>query len=242
MGSLESQMEMLSIDEEEKWIKHYSSSHKILLVGEGDFSFAACLGKTFGSAANMVATSLYSKETMMLKYSKAATNLSELEELGCTIMHGVDAHTMNKHPLLNRKSFDRIVYNFPATALKMSESNTHQIELDEGCQFCLDLTVSKAYISLLRKHQRLVKGFLGSAHDMLEVNGEIHVTHKTTEPYSKWEIEKLAEDAGLCLVEKVRFKKADYPGFINKRGSGPRADQTFSAGNCCTFKFARNIT
>ncbi|KAG6755471.1 hypothetical protein POTOM_041297 [Populus tomentosa] len=153
----------------------------------------------------------------MLKYSRAATNLRELEELGCTIMHGVDAHTMSKHPLLNQKLFDRIVYNFPATALKRSESNTRQIE----------------------KHQRLVEGFLGSAYDMLEVNGEIHVTHKTTEPYRKWDIERLAQDSGLCLVEKVRFKKADYPGFNNKRGSGPRADQAFSAGNCCTFKFTR---
>ncbi|KAL3587222.1 hypothetical protein D5086_014089 [Populus alba] len=65
---------------------------------------------------------------MMLKYSRAATNLRELEELGCAIMHGVDAHTMSKHPLLNQKLFDRIVYNFPATALKRSESNTRQIE------------------------------------------------------------------------------------------------------------------
>jgi 25S rRNA (uracil2634-N3)-methyltransferase len=64
---------------------------------------------------------------MMLKYSRAATNLRELEELGCTIMHGVDAHTMSKHPLLNQK-FDRIVYNFPAPALKRRESNTRQIK------------------------------------------------------------------------------------------------------------------
>jgi len=66
-----------------------------------------------------------------------------------------------------------------------------------------------------------VKGFLGSAHDMLEVNGEIHVTHKTTEPYSKWEIERLAEDAGLRLVEKVRFKKAvpsNFPGILLEIG------------------------
>lgn len=42
----------------ERWIKHYSSSNKILLVGEGDFSFAACLARVFGSAVNMVATSL----------------------------------------------------------------------------------------------------------------------------------------------------------------------------------------
>lgn len=47
--------------EAEKRIKHYSSSHKILLVGEGDFSFAACLTTFLGSGVNMVATSLDSK-------------------------------------------------------------------------------------------------------------------------------------------------------------------------------------
>lgn len=45
----------------EKTIMHYSSSQKILLVGEGNFSFAACLAKEFGSAVKMVATSLESK-------------------------------------------------------------------------------------------------------------------------------------------------------------------------------------
>lgn len=51
------------LGESEKWIQHYSSHHKILLVGEGDFSFAACLAKSFGSADNMGATSLDSKGT-----------------------------------------------------------------------------------------------------------------------------------------------------------------------------------
>ncbi|BFG28683.1 hypothetical protein CerSpe_149570 [Prunus speciosa] len=45
----------------EKTIMHYSSSQKILLVSEGNFSFAACLAKEFGSAVNMVATSFDSK-------------------------------------------------------------------------------------------------------------------------------------------------------------------------------------
>ena len=42
----------------EKWIKHYSNKQKILLVGEGDFSFAACLAKAFeNDTSNIIATS-----------------------------------------------------------------------------------------------------------------------------------------------------------------------------------------
>ncbi|CAK7323937.1 unnamed protein product [Dovyalis caffra] len=157
---------------------------------------------------------------MMLKYWGAASNLRDLEEFGCTIIHEVNAHSMNKHPLLNRKLFDRIVYNFPHTALKRSEGNIRQI----------------------KSHRRLVKGFFESAFDMLEENGEVHVTHKTTDPYSKWGIEKLAEGAGLFLVDKVRFRKSDYPGYENKRGAGSRADENFPAGNSCTFKFGKSTS
>ncbi|KAK3007286.1 hypothetical protein RJ639_015745 [Escallonia herrerae] len=47
---------------EEKWESHYSSSHRILLVGEGDFSFSLSLALSFASASNIVATSLDSYE------------------------------------------------------------------------------------------------------------------------------------------------------------------------------------
>lgn len=45
-------------EREEKWIEHYSSSQRILLVGEGNFSFSLSLAKAFASAINIVATSL----------------------------------------------------------------------------------------------------------------------------------------------------------------------------------------
>jgi 25S rRNA (uracil2634-N3)-methyltransferase len=52
-------------------------------------------------------------ESLKLKYSRATINQIELQWFGCTILHEVDALTMDQHPLLLGKIFDRIVFNFP---------------------------------------------------------------------------------------------------------------------------------
>lgn len=62
----------------EIWITHYSSYHKILLVGEGDFSFSACLARAFGSAHNMVATSIDSEGRIFNSYSLMLINLCNM--------------------------------------------------------------------------------------------------------------------------------------------------------------------
>lgn len=43
---------------EVKWLNHYSSTHQILTVGDGDFSFSLCLATAFASDSNITATSL----------------------------------------------------------------------------------------------------------------------------------------------------------------------------------------
>ncbi|KAE8098909.1 hypothetical protein FH972_016937 [Carpinus fangiana] len=192
----------------EKWIEHYSSSHKILLVGEGDFSFAACLAKQFGTAENMIATSFDSKEVLMSKYSNAMSNLKELEERRCTVLHDVNAHSMILHPLLHLKLFDRIVFNFPHAGFIWTECEERQIEL----------------------HRKVISGFLSNANHMLTETGEVHITHKTAYPFSKWEIVELAEEIGLFLVEKVPFQRWYYPGYMNKRGSDAKINRTFCVG------------
>lgn len=50
-----------------------------------------------------------------------------------------------------------------------------------------------------------------------------------------WEIEKLANEVGLGLLEKVPFYSWDYPGYKNKRGNGGRCDESFPIGACSTF-------
>ncbi|KAK3007297.1 hypothetical protein RJ639_015756 [Escallonia herrerae] len=70
---------------EEKWVGHYSSFHRILLVGEGDFSFSLSLALSFGSASNIVATSPDSFDVMIKKYREAKSNLGELQRLGASL-------------------------------------------------------------------------------------------------------------------------------------------------------------
>ncbi|RVW30257.1 Heavy metal-associated isoprenylated plant protein 41 [Vitis vinifera] len=113
------EIESFSSDDEEdkggaeKCIKHYSSSQRILLVGEGDFSFSLSLAKAFGSGHNMVATSLDTQESLARKYSNGIENVRQLEARSCLVLHGVDATQMSQHFFLRTQRFDRIIYNFP---------------------------------------------------------------------------------------------------------------------------------
>ncbi|KAL6511869.1 hypothetical protein OROGR_021466 [Orobanche gracilis] len=203
----------------EKWIKHYSSRHRILLVGEGDFSFAASLARAFGNASNMVATSLDTQVYLDIKHPSASANVALLKEKGCSVMHDVDASTMSNQPLLSHRKFDRVVFNFPHAGFFTSECSSVQI----------------------MRHQDVVRGFLKNAYEMVSERGEVHITHKTAHPFSAWGIEKLGEEAGFVLLEKAYFCIWDYPGYWNKRGDGSRSNETFPVGECSTYKFTRNL-
>lgn len=91
---------------------------------------------------------------------------------------------------------------------------------------------------MYRLHQGVVRGFLQNAYEMVAERGEVHVTHKTTHPYCKWEIEELGKEAGFVLKESPEFYMWEYPGYINKRASGCHSNRSFPVGDCRTYKFA----
>lgn len=199
----------------EKHIKHYSNFHQILLVGEGDFSFSLSLANAFGSAENMVATSLNSREKLQQFYNSAHETLSKLERLGALVLHGVDVTTMEEHHIIRKMKFHRIVYNFPHAGFRGQECHS----------------------TVINQHRHLLKMFFKNAKTMVSEIGEIHVTHKEGDPYNKWELVKQAEECGLLLKESVNFRIEHYPGYVNRRGAPPKAGETFFLGECRTYKF-----
>ncbi|XP_042007514.1 uncharacterized protein At4g26485-like [Salvia splendens] len=198
----------------EKRIKHYSSWHKILLVGEGDFSFSACLALAFGSAANIIASSLDSHAFLKEHYRNAMSNIEELRRREGKVMHGINAKKMANHELLGKLKFDRIIYNFPYAGF-------------------FGKSVPKE--SQLSRHRKLVSKFLMNAKNMLSENGEIHITHKTNGFHADFKVESLASSHGLKLIEAVKFKCGDYPGYNTKYGFG--GDGNFDCNPSKTFKF-----
>lgn len=200
-------------------MKHYASFHQILLVGEGDFSFALCLARSFGSGSNIVATSLDSYDAVISKYKRGYSNVQKLQSYGATLIFGVDATKMKYSATdLANWRFDRIVYNFPHAGFHGKEDNPN----------------------LIRMHQDLVEGFFRNAAEMLRADGQVHVSHKTTTPFSDWKIVDLAFRNSLMLLDCVNFDIKDYPGYENKRGDSFKADDPFPLGECCTYIFVLN--
>ncbi|KAI4989893.1 hypothetical protein ZWY2020_038256 [Hordeum vulgare] len=194
-----------------KWLGHYSSAQTILIVGDGDFSFSLALATAFGSGENS------SRLHLISIYTKAESNVAELKRLGATVLHSVSMKKMKKRTDLKSRRFDRIVFNFPHAGFIGKENQVHMINA----------------------HRLLVQRFFRNASQMLRPLGEIHVSHKTGQPYDRWEIEYLALEFSLLKFEMVAFRKEDYPGYNQKRGHGDRCDEEFPLRNGCTFKFMR---
>ncbi|KAJ2889113.1 hypothetical protein GGI21_006651, partial [Coemansia aciculifera] len=92
----------------------YRKHNNILLIGEGNFSFAHSIAKQLGSGVNVTATAYDSQEIVAQKYTDdAAKHIAEFEALGGTIMYGIDGTALENHVELKDKLFTHIVFNFP---------------------------------------------------------------------------------------------------------------------------------
>ncbi|KAK0753141.1 hypothetical protein B0T18DRAFT_433992 [Schizothecium vesticola] len=187
----------------------FSPSDRILLLGEGDLSFAASLA-THHHCTALTATVLdASPAALLAKYPHAQPNIDALSTPPHRLLYSLDAL---KHPPFTVPNparpvfpwtparvgaFDRIVFNFPHVGGRSTDVNRQ-----------------------VRANQELLVGFFGSALKSLAPGGKVVVTLFEGEPYTLWNVRDLARHAGLAVERSFRFQAEAYPGYRHARTLG----------------------
>ncbi|KAI1364724.1 hypothetical protein F5Y08DRAFT_305962 [Xylaria arbuscula] len=189
----------------------FSPEDKILLVGDGDLSFAASLVEHH-YCADVTAT-VFEKnlEELVEKYPQASDNVAKIEsEEDCRVLFGIDATKMA--PFTNKPGrgkgagsenvnaqgvMDRIMFNFPHVGGKSTDVNRQ-----------------------VRYNQELLVSFFARAIPSLAPGGSIVVTLFEGEPYTLWNIRDLARHSGLQVERSFRFQAIAYPGYHHARTLG----------------------
>ncbi|CAG8684374.1 16682_t:CDS:2, partial [Acaulospora colombiana] len=185
----------------------YQPGDTILLIGEGNFSFAHVLAESVLRTGHLIiATALDSEEVVNKKYEDAREHISAFIKCSGKVLYEVDGTRLNKCKELKNKRFDKIVFNFPHAGIGIKDQDRN-----------------------ILANQKLIKSFLSSATPLLasqtlysELNdGEIHITIKTGLPYDNWNIKKVIKSTGVLAVkETLPFNPSQYPGYEHRRTLG----------------------
>ncbi|KAJ2843362.1 hypothetical protein GGI22_007234, partial [Coemansia erecta] len=107
----------------------YTPKDSILLIGEGNFSYAHSIAQTLGTASNIVATAYDSEETVKTKYSEdAEAHIAAFKALGGIVLFDIDGTQLERAKnsvLAGKRKFTHIVFNFPhvGAGIKDQERN-----------------------------------------------------------------------------------------------------------------------
>ncbi|KAI2639904.1 hypothetical protein GGS26DRAFT_542241 [Hypomontagnella submonticulosa] len=179
----------------------FAPEEKILLIGDGDLSFAASLVEHH-YCADVTATVLEKNlEELVEKYPHVSENIAKIEAEGSRVLYNVDATKMA--PFLDKKGkdstgvMDRIIFNFPHVGGKSTDVNRQ-----------------------VRYNQELLVEFFKRAMPSLAPGGSVIVTLFEGEPYTLWNIRDLARHSGLQVERSFKFQASAYPGYHHARTLG----------------------
>ena len=208
----------------------YHGGARVLLVGDGNMTFALALTTLFGGdGSGVVATTDARRGDAGREHAAHEDVCEAIEASGGTVAHEITCDGLGEEGVrralrekVGGKAFDRVVFNFP----------------DAGCGRVGTLSV--------RAQRALLSSFLVNSQGLIKANGEIRVTLRADAPWSTWNVEGLAMKAGLAFKASVEFDADEFPGYEychtpgeDERGEeiAPRTEEC--EGECVTYVFVR---
>jgi len=241
----------------------FKASDRILLIGEGNFSFALALLRhplDHLPPANIVATTLDAEEECYTKYPDAEENVRELREKGARVLFGVDATRLDKTSVLKGKVFDRIVWNFPHAGKGITDQDRNILSnqvlilgfLRSAARFLVRGPAPQMQTS--RKRERPSSddedGYTDGDKDQSvdgRTRGTILITLRNVPPYTEWDVPKLAKsppaprtsadvsNPHYVLFRSFVFKRGDWKGYEHRMTKGE--GKTGEGGEDRTWEF-----
>ena len=171
-------------------IKHINYKQRILLLGEGDFSFSASLSRL--GFCNLIATSFQTYKSMKEQYVNSASNVALIERMNNRVLYEIDVHKLDTYKHFESLSFDVIIFNFPHTG---SPNFDHK--------------------SSIPSNQSLLRSIFEKTANYLSKHGELHISLKNEPIYNSWNIQQQCKcvNNSFALKRKIKFKTAHFFGY-----------------------------
>ncbi|KAI0323058.1 hypothetical protein OF83DRAFT_1090509 [Amylostereum chailletii] len=193
----------------------FHPTDKILLVGEGNFSFSRALALLPPSdlehlpSTNIFATAYDSEDECYAKYPDAIECVSALRAKGVHVLFGVDATRLDKCVALKGKRFDRIVWNFPHAGKGIADQDRNILSnqvlilgfLRSAENFLVQGPVPQVIPRRKRKHNpdddedeaTRQTDDENETDEAIGARGTVLITLRNVAPYTEWDVPRLAK-------------------------------------------------
>ncbi|KIM31746.1 hypothetical protein M408DRAFT_64408 [Serendipita vermifera MAFF 305830] len=227
----------------------YSPLDTVLLVGEGDFSFANSLVSAHNlPPKNITATSYDSEATCYEKYPWCQRTVDQLKQQGMKILFNVDAKKLGSIKDIKSKQFTKIAFNFPHTGKGITDQDRNILSNQELLVDFFKSTASLLTVgssNVVASKKRKTAGSDDSDQEDVEnvasdeeptnvssskTRGTVLVTLRDAVPYTLWKMPELAKkpSAGTPKYKQLRsfaFHPQHYPGYAHRRTAGHRGER-----------------
>ncbi|XP_035411719.1 ferredoxin-fold anticodon-binding domain-containing protein 1 isoform X1 [Cygnus atratus] len=196
-----------------------AAQRRVLLLGEGNFSFAASL---CGDAGTSVVATCYESEEEVSAWGRAAENIQRLRERGAEVMFSVDCTKLKDYFLPAKREFDYIYFNFPHCGRKAGVVKNREL-LAHFFHSCAEVLTEEGEV-----HVALCNGQGGTPADQ-----------PRREWHNSWQIVAVAAGAGFILSNVHPFKAETIHGY---KCTGYRSqDKSFCIEGALNHIFTRSM-